>query len=387
LPTYPVSSDYWTEVTTTPSGGHWVPYDYTVIEIDFTHKIVGATSIYVKTTAPIYGYDYSGARFSIDDGLEFDGTQPNCKLNFMLDLRTSLPGLTGDVDVFLYDYLNNVRRKSFSQAVNNTFVQVTFDVGADHGWTNVTANFDWTKIKHVVVQCKLYRPLQPLALFGEWNIDELYFSYDLPPTSKLTLSSSPSGKIGTYTDYTGSYPFTTTSEVVRPVDTTATVQIDKETFMYWDDDHQKTNPTRDFTYLAVDSELKAIYTPVLPPLLTISSLDQNMQSYTADQAVTMVNPSGVPQTVKVPNGWRVPQKGIWSFTYLNSADRTFHHWKLPDNTASTAKTVQWNIQADTHLEVHWNVTGGDNTILIVGVAVAAILVGTVLFFVSRKKKQ
>ena len=384
MPTYPSNPDYWTEITTTPSGGHWVPYDYTVIEIDFIHKIVGAASIYVKTSAPYFGYDYSGVRFSIDDGLEFDGTQPNCKLNFMLDLRTSVPGLTGNVDVFLYDFLNNIRQKSFSQAVDNNFVQVTLDVGADHNWTNVTANFDWTKIKHVVVQCELYRPLQPFALFGEWNIDELHFSYDLSPTSKLTLSSTPAGKVGTYTDYTGSYPFTTPSEVVRNVGTTATVQIDKDNFEYWDDDHQKTNPTRDFTFLVIDSELTAVYTPILNPLLTISSFDQNMKSVSGTSAVKLVY-SGIPQFVNVPFAARV-NKGLFSFTAQDTAKRVFDHWILPNQTRSTDRTITWDIQTDTRVEVHWQVTGengGNNMILIIG---AILAVGGFVFLMTRRKK-
>ncbi|MCJ7470198.1 LPXTG cell wall anchor domain-containing protein, partial [Candidatus Bathyarchaeota archaeon] len=99
--------------------------------------------------------------------------------------------------------------------------------------------------------------------------------------------------------------------------------------------------------------------------------------------------SGIPQFVNVPFAARV-NKGLFSFTAQDTAKRIFDHWTLPDKTTSIERTVTWDIQADTRIEVHWQVTGengdgGNNNLLIIG-AVAILAVGGFVFLMMRRKK-
>jgi hypothetical protein len=242
------------------------------------------------------------------------------------------------------------------------------------------ADFDWAHIARIELAA-----WQNYGSAGAFWVDQLYFSYDVPDSS-LIITSSPTGKNGTYIDdLYGSQPFTTPSEITRPVGQIGTIQIDIVNFDHWQDDPQNINPTRQFTFAPTNTTLLAVYVIQQNPLLVIDSFDQNMNAVSGTSAVKLVY-GGTPQFVNVPFAARV-SKGLFSFVAQDVTKRTFDHWILPDNTTSTERTVTWDVQGDTRIEVHWQVTGnggkgGINPLLLVGAVAVIGVVG--VYFLTKK---
>ena len=368
--------DSWCNDSLSHPEGIWQPWAGD-LEIDTIHFAVGGSSVKIWTN--VYNY-FVAAAFNLYSG--FDTTRSNTLLHFLIALEKDR--FTGTCHMALFDINGKGARKTFT--VNTLGVWESKDMAM--GELSAEAGFDWMHIVNIYLDADQTGAGYPPSGGACW-IDQLYFSYDVPDSSLIITSNLPS-KNGTYTDdLYGSQPFTTPSEIIRPVGQIGLVQIDVANFDHWEDDPQNINPTRQFTFIPTNMTLTAIYTIQQNPFLVIDSFDQDMNHYIADQGVNIVNPIGTPSAVKVPFGGRIP-KGNYSFSYINTAKRTFDHWKMPDGTTSIEKTVEWDIQADTRIEVHWQVTsengdGGNNNILIIG-AVAILAVGGLVFLMTRRKK-
>jgi len=367
---FPVAIDSWCNDSLSHPEGIWQPWAGD-LEIDTFHFAVGGSS--VKIWSNVYNY-YVAATFNLYSG--FDVTRSNTLLHFLIALEKDR--FTGTCQLVLFDLNGKTARKTF--AVNTLGVWESKDMAM--GELSAEAGFDWTHIKDI------YLSADQAEAGGAFWVDQLYFSYDVPDSS-LILMSNPTGKNGTYIDdLYGSLPFTTPSEIIRPVGQIGIVQIDVMNFDHWQDDPQNINPTRQFTFAPTNTTLTAIYTIQPNPLIVIDSFDQNMKAVSGTSAVKLTY-AGIPQFVNVPFAARV-NKGLFSFTAQDTAKRIFNHWTLPDKTTSTERTVTWDIQADTRIEVHWQVTsengdGGNNNILIIG-AVAILAVGGLVFLMTRRKK-
>ena len=375
---FPTVIDSWCNDSLFCSEGFWSEWAG-IVEIDTLQFAVGGAS--VKIWSPNYNY-YVSAVFQCyaQSVYLFDATRSNTILHFLIALEKDK--MRGTCWLNLFDVNGKVAIKNFS--VNTLGVWESKDMAMNE--LSADVGFDWAHVTKISFGADQIGGGYPPEGGAFW-IDQLYFSYDVPDSS-LIITSNLLGKNGTYTDdLYGSQQFTTPSELIRPVGQLGTIQIDVVNFDHWEDDPQNINPTRQFTFPSTNSTLTAIYTIQANPLLVIDSFDQNMKTVSGTSAVKLVY-AGIPQFVNVPFAARV-NKGLFSFTAQDTAERVFNHWILPDKSSSVDKTITWDIQADTRVEVHWQVTenggGGNNNILIMG-ATAILVVGGFAFLMMRRKK-
>lgn len=373
---FPKVIDSWCEDSLSHDEGYWALAAGQYVDIDRSVFAVGGSS--VKTWSDTFWY-YVSSIFLINSDHIFDATRSNTTLHFLIAVEGGK--MTGWVDLTLVDVNGRERYRRFT--VNTAGVWEAKDFAmSEIADAPSDVDFDWAHVAKI--QLAAWQDYSN----GAFWVDQLYFSYDVPD-STLIITSNPTGKNGTYTDNLyGSFQFTTPSEFTRPVGQLGTIQIDVVNFDHWGDDSQNINPTRQFTFPSSNSILNAIYTIQPNPLLVIDSFDQDMNPVSGTSAVKLVY-SGIPQFVNVPFAGRV-NKGQFSFTAQDTAKRVFGHWILPDNTSSVDKTVTWDIQTGTRVEVHWQVTdengdGGNNNLLIIG-ATAILVVGGFVFLMMRGKK-
>lgn len=367
---FPYPLDKWCEDTLTPAEGTWTRYAG-LLELSNEAFTVGQHSIKVYG-----GYNYYlGMHFTLNSPLSFL-TYPNGKLHFKVAGTSNMSG-TGVMA--LIDEAGHACGLDFSFNTAGVFEQKELlysDFNAD-------STFDWSKVKVVNFSFDQRSGSSNYAVY----IDEFYITFDVPD-SILLIQSQPTGKSGiastTYLpDLFQPQNFVTPSQINFlsssngvPQGLPVTISMDATTFDHWADDVNNKNPVRTFTMPTTNLTLQAVYTVSPNPLLTIDSFDQNMKNVSATTAVRLVF-NGIPQVINVPFGGRVG-KGSWSLTVIETATRTFVSWKKPDGSTDTNKTISWNIQSDTRLEVHWQTTGTDggiNPLFIVGVvAVGAVLV-------------
>lgn len=338
---FPDPPDSWCEDSLSHSEGYWDSFANSTVTVDTAVFAVGGSSIKAN------GINYSdsvGAEFRIHAPY-FNGTPSNVTLHFLINLQGGVT-LTGDVYVSLID-------------ANNRGCYKTIRVNALGVWEPkeltmsefvADPNFNWTQIAEIRINAT-----KRLSAANIW-IDQLYFSYDLPDSSVI-MTSNPSGKNGLYGDpLYGDWQFTTPSQFTRPIGLTGWIQMEAENFDRWADTGSKYQ-VRNFTFQPTNTTLLAIYTLQPNPLITINSLDQDMNVIYAESAVR-VTFGGVFDDVRVPLGWRTPNKGVWTFTAIETNSRKFAYWIKPDGTQTTAKNITWNVQGDISLAVHWIVSGG-----------------------------
>ena len=371
---FPVAIDSWCEDSLSHDEGYWTLYSGQYIDVDRSVFAVGGSSI--KTWSDQYWY-YVASAFLINSDHIFDATRSNTMLHFLIALQSGR--MSGNCTLVLFDVNDRKRYKHFT--VNTVGVWEAKDFAmSDIADEPSDADFDWAHVAKIELAA-----YQKSGGGGAFWVDQLYFSYDVPDSS-LIIMSNPSGKNGAYTDSLyGSFQFTTPSEFTRPVWQIGTIQIDIVNFDHWEDDPQNINPTRQFTFASTNTTLMAVYVIQQNPLLVIDSFDQNMNAVSGTSAVKLVY-GGTPQFVNVPFAARV-SKGLFSFVAQDVAKRTFDHWILPDSTTSTERTMTWDVQSDTRIEVHWQVTGnggkgGINPLLLAGAAVVIGVVG--VYFLTKK---
>jgi hypothetical protein len=371
---FPAVIDSWCEDSLSHPEGYWTLYAGQYVDIDRSVFAVGGSSI--KTWSDQYWY-YVASAFIINSDHIFNATRSNTRLHFLIALQSGR--MSGYCTLTLFDVNDKRRYKNFT--VNTVGVWEAKDFAmSDIADEPSDADFDWAHIARIELAA-----WQNYGSAGAFWVDQLYFSYDVPDSS-LIITSSPTGKNGTYIDdLYGSQPFTTPSEITRPVGQIGTIQIDIVNFDHWQDDPQNINPTRQFTFAPTNTTLLAVYVIQQNPLLVIDSFDQNMNAVSGTSAVKLVY-GGTPQFVNVPFAARV-SKGLFSFVAQDVTKRTFDHWILPDNTTSTERTVTWDVQGDTRIEVHWQVTGnggkgGINPLLLVGAVAVIGVVG--VYFLTKK---
>ena len=374
---FPKVIDSWCEDSLSHDEGYWTLAAGQYVDIDRNVFAVGGSSI--KTWSDQYWY-YVAAAFLINSNHTFNASRSNTRLHFLIVLQSGR--MNGNVSLVLFDTNDRRAYKNFTVNTTGIWEQKDFAM-SDIADAPTDANFDWAHVAKIQLAA-----WQNSGMAGAFWVDQLYFSYDVPDSS-LIITSNPSGKNGTYIDdLYGSFQFTTPSEFTRPVGQIGTIQIDAVNFDHWQDDPQNINPTRQFTFAPTNTTLTAVYVIQQNPLLVIDSFDQDMNAVSGTSAVKLVY-GGTPQFVNVPWAARV-SKGLFSFVAQDTANRTFDHWTLPNNTTSTERTVTWDVQTDTRIEVHWQVTanggnGGNPFILPFIVGVLA-LGGGLLFLAIQGEK-
>jgi len=254
----------------------------------------------------------------------------------------------------------------------------------------VDEGFDWSNI----MEWNVRNDTNPCGTSYSWWIDEFYFWASVPDGT-LRIESKPTGINGNkFVLADGTYNFMTPSQIVRPVNTAIEIQMyatdqTGDPFDHWADlpstDPQYNSINRQWIFQQGISILTAVYGSALLPALSLDSYDQNMKTYPASQGVKFVF-SGIEDFHDLPFGGRV-SKGIYTFVPQNTSERTFKYWLMPDGTQKTDAYITYDVEADTKIEVHWEVAGQAPSIPWLPIAITILLVGGgVVAYIGFSKK-
>ncbi len=126
-------------------------------------------------------------------------------------------------------------------------------------------------------------------------------------------------------------------------------------------------------------ELCFIWTSPIP-LLQILSYDQNGQLANVKSGVVIRKPSGAQDSFDVPF-FRTLEIGSYTLVAQEATGRTLNHWKKPDGSTTTEKSIVIDLQGPLTTEMNWVLEGnGSGTSLIVPVVVGSLIIGFALMY-------
>lgn len=254
--TYPAIPDDWCETTVSPPEGGWSTVSPLGAYIELaTFPYVGSRSVKMWATSPCY---YEQLRFTLNSGREFDGTKDQAQIHAWIALQSGV--FDGLFRVWVYDASGRRAYKEWYVPVGQYF-NVTLDLGAGKGWTELDAGFDWRFIGSFDFWASTGVDFWGTHYYGALWVDEVHFSYYELELGKLTILSEPA--LGVQFRIEGNYYVTPQYNLGLLPNTNYAVATDPTNFLNWENGDP--SPSRTISLAEAESKTIIAYYSTPPP--------------------------------------------------------------------------------------------------------------------------